>query len=264
MKTKIFVLLTVSIITFSTSCKQDAYQQEYEQNTNCDFVLNKERIALIDSLCDIYDEEFKSTLYRLKKNNIKFNPEKFVSDVNESINNRISEKALYQKTKKSENIIPVDSVNVNLSVYLNRLSDLIFRTNCKDTDNKQTTIINYNRTIENYIKEIELIDSLNNYEKQFVIENIVIKKNLLITVLNYGETIYDNSIDNYNFKGQNKKCGWYCQNQHWIACTVATIAATAVCGIDVASYISGNIALGVVLTVACGEMIAEAIKCWSS
>jgi len=260
LKTCIIFVFTMS--AFLTSCKKELSQPGDRCDLSGEFRLDEERIAVINDISKIYKEEFSQAIQKFETKSSSFDAESFSVCVIDKFKERINNTENYSIQQKSSSIIAEDTLGVDIQPFLDVLSERISGIEMDENDNKETTLIRINDAIDNYIEEIIADKNIKNSEKQVIIENLIIKGNLLITLLTFEEE--------FSIEGSSQDikstlaCGWVCKNRKKIDCTVRSVFAAGICGISVGSIITGSIVVGAFTGVLCYTTVVDAINCWKN
>lgn len=129
-----------------------------------------------------------------------------------------------------------------------------------ENDNKDIYIERTTNVVNDYVDEVKFDPTLDDVEKQIIIENIIFKGNLLTAFLIYGEEFNN---DNTELKSA-ASCNWFCRNKKIIDCTIRSVFVVGVCGGSVALLISGDYVVGAFAGVLCYIYVEDAINCWKN
>jgi len=243
-------LISLAFIACLMSCNKNSHDIANEPPI-CVFELNEERIAIVNEISDIFQNEMDIAIKNFKTDDLKTFSEYVTDNFNNSVNKKFCSTSL-----KSE---LVDSISINLQPYYDDLSEIVSNVIPNDDVDKDTYLKQINIAISNYTESIMADPTLENLEKQVIIENIIFKGNLLTTFLIYGEEFSEDS----DLKSASS-CNWFCRNRKIINCTIESVFAAGACGISIALIISQSYVPGAFMGAICYILVVEAIDCWKN
>ena len=257
-------LLLVGIFCTFQACQNDT-PIDYLIPDEDVSILNKDRMNIIADLSKKYENaiiEALSERNQLRQSGIST----ATFDISERINTLFELKSneylasLPEVSTKSLRIGYVVDENI-LHTRLYQLQDQwLALPYMQDIDDevefeKEHLLAEMQKIADDIVVTIKNDDSLNEAEKQVVIENIVFRTNLIITTIHYGDEITD-------FYASIQLRNWFRRNAARIRCTAQSIIAAAACTTAAVSTATGPAAIA--LWAVCTAQTLNATACWAS
>jgi hypothetical protein len=248
-----FVLLVACMVT---GCQKNSHlPEEIEQSS----VINEERMSIIADLSKDYEDAIKEVLserIQLRSNAVSFNTFDITSRINtvyqEKCNQYGSSSDISLRSGADETVFDVDK----LQLQLDKLQE------CWDTaiqnseeDSKEDFIGKLQKVSSDLGTSVLSDNTLNDFEKQIIYENIVFRTNIVTITLQYGEDIQDSITTRGLFS-------WIKKNVKKIECTAKSVGAAATCAAAAVSTATGPAAIAA--WAGCVAATSSAVACWAS
>lgn len=209
-------------------------------------------MLVVENYCNVFEDQFKKTINTLSPNKEKIDVERFTSLFGKNFDYELNKaKNLHLITEKSL----IDTVNVSLQPYLDEISLRIQELEM-DIDLEESILV-MDDIITGFVEEVKIIPVITDSEKQLIVENILLRKDIFLTVLKYSEYFDSESQELI-------KCGWFCKKRKQIACLSYTIFTSGMCGLSVAAIIKQQYEAAFVAGSFCSVLIYNSIQCWKN
>jgi len=220
--------------------------------------LDENRISDLNEIVNVYNVQFSQTLNEFQNSDSKLDVEAFTKKLQINFEKGIKPITNNELSLKSgEKIVSED---FSIEPYLDELFTQLMTVD--DECDKETTLKNMDNILQNNIEIIKLDDYLTNDEKQFIIENYILRAGVFFTILEYGDEIDGGAALNTS-KSANKRCGWFCKNRVRVGCVALSISAAGVCGVAVVALTPPMTLGGLVMSGTCVTFANAAIACWT-
>lgn len=208
-------------------------------------------------IISVYNTQFGLALHEQNKSDGNFNLEMFAKTLNENFNKGIEE--ITENERNLENSSIAISENFSIQPFLNELFTQLMA--IEDGD-KASTLKKMENIVQQNIEMIKVDDLLTSDEKQFIIENYILRSGIFLTHLKYGDEI-DKAVGINANKSELKRCGWFCRNKIRIECLAISITAAGACGVAVAALTPPMTLSSLVMSSFCVTWTNLAIACWT-
>lgn len=258
MKRKYLVLFAFGLFLISCTKDEPASKVINNENQSSEFILDENRMDIVDELLSIYDKTLSETLDSIMLTNPSSTFTESDADIfNYKFQKKVEQYVVLNKTSNKFKSAQIqDSVVLDTAIMNHYFNEFVKQTMIFEDGDKDYIITNFNKIVDNVVDSISNNAELSNLEKQLYVEYFYTKTKMVLINIEY----VDINVSEGNLKSA-LACGFWCKMKHcWVFYALDMVA----CGFTVSTILSGCVPGFIICSTGCMTLLIKFLNCWDS